>query len=624
MKVNIVGASAFVNRMFEACGQYQWAREFLTNAIEAGASRVQFGIEWEAVKKLGKYRRTIVDDGAGMDRGELLRFFSTLGEGAKKIGGVHENFGVGAKIASLPWNPTGVVVVSYKGGKGSMLRIVLNQGTGEYELVDWHLEGGAATCVVDPAEVQWSSEDVDWSALRPSWLKSHGTIVVLLGSERAPHTVLGNPAAEEGDIKGLSTFLNTRFVQLKDVDVTVTELRSVNEDKWPRGEDERNDLRRPNNRRIMGAQHYLTDVKAKGGGLADSGSVKLLGGHVEAKWFLWKGDRPNVASYAQEGGYIGIRYGNELYFTTSGKVPFRWFGIVEQDVQRRLTIVLEPQKLAAAGSWGVYPDQSRSRLLFTSGAQRGVEIPLVEWGAAFADVMPEAIREAIKAAREGSQGTIEDDEYRRRLQERFGNRWMMQTTIPSSRKSALRGFIEDDDVNAASVNEASNGKGPERGDDEGTTAIRVVSKRGHPGHGSDRLEAAKVPVDVPSYRFARKGDFEKAWHLASWCPHDPAGPTVLINLDSPILEEAVAYHVAQYPEVFAEEVAATVRKVFGEVAVAKVAHSQRLATEVPVEQLDREYRGEGPLTVALMGLIAEESLIGQRLRRLGQRKAVTA
>jgi hypothetical protein len=51
MKVNITGASNFVNRMFEACGPYQWAREFLKNSLEAGATKVKFGIEWQAVKK---------------------------------------------------------------------------------------------------------------------------------------------------------------------------------------------------------------------------------------------------------------------------------------------------------------------------------------------------------------------------------------------------------------------------------------------------------------------------------------------------------------------------------------------------------------------------------------------
>ncbi len=113
-KLAIVGASHFVNRMFEACGSYQWAREFLKNSLEAGATKVEFGIEWQAVDKEGVYRRTVSDNGAGMTREELLTFFSTLGEGDKRIGGVHDNFGVGAKIASLPWNPKGVVVISYK------------------------------------------------------------------------------------------------------------------------------------------------------------------------------------------------------------------------------------------------------------------------------------------------------------------------------------------------------------------------------------------------------------------------------------------------------------------------------------------------------------------------------
>src|SRR5436190_12967139 len=98
-KLAIVGASIFVNRMFEACGNYQWAREFLKNSLEASASKIEFGIEWQAVEKFGVYRRTIVDNGLGMSQKELLDFFSTLGLGSKTIGTVHENFGIGAKIA---------------------------------------------------------------------------------------------------------------------------------------------------------------------------------------------------------------------------------------------------------------------------------------------------------------------------------------------------------------------------------------------------------------------------------------------------------------------------------------------------------------------------------------------
>src|SRR5436305_10298900 len=59
---------------------------FRSNAAESGATKVEFGIEWQAVEKEAVYRRIIADNGSGMTRDELLRFFSTLGEGAKRIG----------------------------------------------------------------------------------------------------------------------------------------------------------------------------------------------------------------------------------------------------------------------------------------------------------------------------------------------------------------------------------------------------------------------------------------------------------------------------------------------------------------------------------------------------------
>ena len=240
MRVAITGASNFVNRMFEACGPYQWAREFLKNSLEAKATRVEFGLEWQAVEKSGVYRRTIVDNGFGMDHDELLRFFSTLGAGAKKIGGVHENFGVGAKIASLPWNPEGVVIISYKQGQASMIRIGLEPDSGEYELFEYRTDDGRS-CVIDPTQIDWTDEGVDWGAVAPSWAREHGTAIVLLGSEEQPDTILGNPGAGESAIKGLSVFLNSRFWDLAGVDIKVVELRSDKKNSWPTGPADRDD-----------------------------------------------------------------------------------------------------------------------------------------------------------------------------------------------------------------------------------------------------------------------------------------------------------------------------------------------------------------------------------------------
>lgn len=615
MKISITGASNFVNRMFEACGTYQWAREFLKNSLEAQATKIEFGVEWQAVEKKGIYRRTVIDNGTAMDRDELLTFFSTLGAGAGKIGGIHDNFGVGAKIASLPWNPEGIVVVSYKNGHAAMIWIVLNPDSGDYELVEFDT-GGEKTCVVEPQVI----DEIDWSALRPSWLTDHGTIVVLLGSEEYPDTILGNPHAGEKDTKGLSVYLNSRFWDLSHVDIKVVELRSEKKSQWPQSATDKDDSRRPNNRQILGARYYLTDLKASAGKLAASDILMLDGERVAAEWYLWEGQRPAVHGYAREIGYIAIRYNGELFHLTSSKVHFRWFGVIESKVQRNLTIVIDPQLYQATnGRWGVHPDQSRNRIIFTGNGEKGVEPPVSDWGLEFAERLPAPILEAIRKARGDGSGSIQDEDYRKRLQDKFGDRWRIKVFV-QSRKSNH----EPNATITDQVAETIDGTPPEVPSDlprvrKRSKIIKVLARRATPGgteHGIER----NVPVDVPRYRFANADEFEKPWHLAMWAPHDPDGPTVVINVDSPVLQEIVEYHQSQYPEVYAEEVASTVRQVFAEVAACKIAHSQKLARRVTEEELDRDYRSEPALTVGLMGLLAEETVISQRLGRLGKKK----
>jgi len=613
MKLGIVGASNFVNRMFEACGNYQWAREFLKNSLEANATRVEFGIEWQAVEQFGVYRRTIVDDGDGMDHDELHKFFSTLGEGAKKIGGIHDNFGVGAKIASLPWNAEGLVIISYKHGKAWMIWIVLDEDSGDYELVEFN-QDGTKTCVVEPQVI----DGIDWATIRPDWLTDHGTVVVLLGSEEFPDTILGNPQHAEKGTKGLSIYLNSRFWDLSQVNVRVVELRSDKKSQWPQRPDDRDDSRRPNNRQIQGARYYLSEIEGKSGSLRDKGTVMLDDDRVRAEWYLWQGERPIVHSYAREQGYIAVRYKDELFELTSHKAHFRWFGIIESKVQLNLSIILEPQHYQPAnGRWGVHPDQSRNRLIFTGNGEKGVEVPLADWGAQVADDLPDSIRNAILEARGDLAGSIEDEDYRRRLQDKFGNRWKVKILVQASENDSDSepATATDEDVEIFPNGEGGGGRRRRRR----KKTIKILRRKAIPG-GNDQGIVTNSPVDVPRYRRERANAFERPWHLAAWAPRDPDGPTVLINIESPILDELVKYHQSQYPDIYAEEVAKTVLQVFGEVAACKIAHSQKLAKNVSAEELDLTYRSEAALTIALMGLMAEEAVIAQRLGKLGRKK----
>lgn len=619
-KLSIVGASHFVGRMFEACGNYQWAREFLKNALEAEATKVEFGIEWQAVDREGVYRRTIADNGSGMAGSELHRFFSTLGEGAKKIGGVHDNFGVGAKIASLPWNPEGMVVLSYKDGAASMIWIQLDPDTAEYELLEFNV-GGTMHSVIDPTQIQWDA-DINWAEVAPEWARQNGTTIVLLGSEEAPDTVLGNPNARESDIKGLSVYLNSRFWDLTHLEVTVVELRSAKQNLWPSGPDERADSRRPNNRKIMGAKHYLADITGKEGQLSGSGAVPLDQDRVQARWYLWEGTRPAIHSYARKPGYIAVKYKDELFELTDHKAHFRWFGIADAKVQQNLFIILEPQLYNPDHHrWGIHPDQSRHRLIFSGNGDKGVGIPMADWGAEFSDEMPDEIRAAILAARGETAGSLQDDEYRKRLQEKFGSRWTTPRMVRDEKADpddATDAGSTDEMVQAGPGGETKRQKRSRRSKRARRINLTPLANPTENGAPSGEHDAA---VDVPWYRYASKDNFEKPWHLALWDPHDPEGPTVLMNEECPFLLEAIKYHQAQYPDVHMEEIDRIVRDTYGEVAVCKIAHSQKLAKHISEQQVDQDYRTEAALTISLMGLLAEETLIGQRLQKLGRKKA---
>ena len=78
---------AWLERSYREGGRFQWVRETTMNAIEAGATQVEFGIEWQAVEKLGIYRRRIADNGLGMSATDLVSISARWEVEVKPIGG---------------------------------------------------------------------------------------------------------------------------------------------------------------------------------------------------------------------------------------------------------------------------------------------------------------------------------------------------------------------------------------------------------------------------------------------------------------------------------------------------------------------------------------------------------
>lgn len=618
-----------VDRVYRESGAHQWVRETYINVLQAKGTRCEFGIEWQAVENYGVYRRTIADNGCGMIPDELRGFFNTWGGGGKPIGGLHENFGIGAKSSLLPWNQYGIVVVSWVDEDPAMIWLMADPNTGEYGLKQFYVENDEGDTLVD--DVITPFDDVkhgcNWEAIKPSWMGDSGTMIVLLGNDPSQNTVLGDPAREEADIKGISTYFNRRLWEIPaGMKVTVEELRATDQTQWPESEEMAHRTggpgRRTNVRTIEGAKYYIeypVSSFTKGGLKASNAMVLTDGTTIE--WFLWERERPAIQSYASVGGFIGAVYDEEIYDITTHHATYRSFGVTEGTVRSKLWLIARPPKYGG-GSWGVYPRGDRNSLLVQGGARAGEPLPFNDWGAEFSEHMPDAIREALRAARAGASGSVTDNTWRDRLADRFGARWKLVRLL--ARKT---GSLTVAPTHAGTLPRAAKPKkrmtttsgGGGRGGTTGAAAVGYV-------HGSVPATKTKVGGGIPTYELVR-GDSVGKGMIAAWAPNHPEHPegAVLIATDHPVIEEQVAHWQSQYPPHFEEQVRNEVHAVYGEIAVAKVAHSEQLKQLLPPHEIETGLRSDGALTMALLGLISEDAVISTRIGgKLGKFKRKAA
>jgi hypothetical protein len=623
------GTEHFVERTYREGGTYQWVRETLINALEAKATRIEYGVEWQAVESSGVYRRVIADNGRGMTGSELVEFFNTFGGGGKPIGGLHENYGVGAKTSLLPWNRYGLVVISWVDSEPSMIWVQHDAESGEYGLRLEETEDPETGLFSLDEFYRPYSDDAhgcNWEALKPDWITEHGTVIVLLGNEPTDDTVLGDPNRVEQDIKGISSYLNRRIWNTPaEVQITVDELRTQDRLQWPDSERMAHSAdvpeRRTGVRAIRGARHFIGyPVETfKAGGITATGTVTLRDGS-DVDWYLWEGARPQVGSYAALGGFIGALYRNELYDVSSHPATFRSFGISESGVRSRLWLIVRPPE-AVEGSkqFGVYPSTDRNDLRILGGPNAGLSLPMNEWGSEFADKMPDEILQAIKLARANGEGTITDETWRERLADRFGSRWRIvrlrsRRGGPMTVDPTAPGTASPKRVVRSVVRRQEGGGGGSTGGSEGDPNTGRLP-------GFEEARKTFVAGAIPTYRRVGNDDVEPGM-LAAWQPNDPERPegVVLLNVEHPVVAEQIEFFQKQYPDHYADEIAENVIAAYGEIAVAKVAHSEHLKGLHPTTVIEKEFRSGAALTMSLLGLIGEEAVIAPRLGRFGVKR----
>ena len=582
-----------INRAFERMGQYQWARELLVNAIEAGASEVLFGVETSS----GTRRRFVVDNGSGMSGSDLRNYMKDIGRSSKAVGGVHENFGIGSRVALLPW--TDIAVVSRQGG--SAFVVVVKREHEKYGLEEVVLADGGIDTV-------WSAEgwDEEYSCsfhdLIPNdW--TSGTAVILLGRGHRRATDRGGVLETD---TGLARYLSDRFWTFP-ANLTVrVQLRDADDETV---------------RRVHGARQRI-----------EAGAVTVREDRVDLS------DGTRVQIYVRDAarpdgdyrpGYVAALYHDELYGLTSAQGRFQLFGLpAVKSLTDRTYLIVEPPP-AAPELPGVLPSEERAKLLWRDGHGRVDDLPWREWGRQFLVLMPEWLRDEFRTAW-GEQRFADDKEQNRELLDVFHGLSKAKQLLARALRLGRAGHIDGEAVIAGplkvqheprvnvekmhpSTDQPSRPRRPRKG------------QIGCGDHGRESLDERALPEALFVDSGSESAIAIPEPYAAVWLPVHPlyAVGCVLLLRQHDIFEEAWAFWASRYPTADRVVVRKLAEDQFRFRVKSVILHSEWFRSHITAAVLDEEIRGSMPLTLALMGVARPQLAdMDERVARAtGQRPA---
>ncbi|HEX8666238.1 MAG TPA: ATP-binding protein [Beijerinckiaceae bacterium] len=206
-----------ISSTIERCPKVMMIRELFKNALEAAeqAPEGDRKVEFAVTHLYDTPKLTIWNTGPGMDDEEVSRM-SNLAASIRKQKGLDKNFGMGAKVASLPSNRHGIRYRSCK--QGLVHEVILCERNGVYGRLRRRDTNGD-----DLGDVVDVTEQVRAERERP--LDRDWTEVVLLGNRPDQNTVAdpydGDPVQPKF---WLANYLYHRFYRLPDrVDVRLEE-----------------------------------------------------------------------------------------------------------------------------------------------------------------------------------------------------------------------------------------------------------------------------------------------------------------------------------------------------------------------------------------------------------------
>src|SRR5215213_8453755 len=206
LPITVANTGFLLDRLGEDCHPLQFLRELTQNSVESiqkTASKkgvIIWDVDWQHFSETGIYKLCITDDGHGMTGDQLIDYINALSSSGSEQS-FTGNYGVGAKISAATRNHAGLIYLSWRDGKGSMIHLWRDPITERYGLRQFELPDGSfdyCAAVADGA--------------KPDGIKESGTRVVLIGMSEDADTMIAPPNAPAPS-RWIGKYLNGRYFQ---------------------------------------------------------------------------------------------------------------------------------------------------------------------------------------------------------------------------------------------------------------------------------------------------------------------------------------------------------------------------------------------------------------------------
>lgn len=557
---NPVGISHAIDAEAKGLDPLQLYREFFQNGAEAGATKVWFDY-WEDPTTGHKLMR-ITDNGSGMTMDEMRRHLGTL----YSTGGSYDvNYGIGAKISSLPFNHSGVSFISRTPSDGDIM-MTLHRDRDVYGVKNFDAVDGdgykVSTAIVIP-------EARELGRLPKS--ATSGTAVILHGDGQSD-TWSSSLAYR------IAKFLGDRYYEFPGGAVPVVKFNEGGSAP-----------------KLTGFGTRLAD-QAISDGEVPFHDVNGLNGTIywwilpETKSYDATGTKRTSTSMV--GGGVGVVVHDEVFqYRQNYSMDF---GLVFRKVQQRVAILVSVD--------GALMDTGRGSII-VPGYQKN--IPWKRFGAWFVEHMPTPIDELLHAASpiraEGLDEALArmlDEDWVKKLQP-------TPTIVPAD---------EGDDTTGTGDGDASPPDGltpnPERATSTGNSATtRAALKRA----AGDR-PAKKLPkVNLPDVVFVDPDD-EGPGVDQSWVTF--AVNTIKIWTDAPPYMRDLGRWLAATPTVPPALVEQAVRQAYAAELASLIIDANGQARYGADEDFVEQLKSPPALYAKLLGVQAIETKIADSIKTL--------